>query len=139
VHALEEIKRTLVPGGLLIDLRPVLGNWPVEVVWRNGYRETGRLKDLPDGLSDDEAANEAIEEAARREWFELEHEENFSLFYSWDTPSELEEFAREEWDQFVQLDEDIIRATKSAWAVADADAQVRVRASMMVNLWRKSG
>ena len=39
VHALEEIHRTLRPGGLLIDLRPLLDRWPVEVAWQNGYRE----------------------------------------------------------------------------------------------------
>jgi len=31
VHALDEIRRTLKPNGILIDLRPVEDNWPVEV------------------------------------------------------------------------------------------------------------
>ena len=53
VHALEEINRVLVPSGLLIDLRPLLERWPVEIAWGNGYREIGRLTDLPEGLSDD--------------------------------------------------------------------------------------
>ena len=92
VHALEEIKRTLVPRGLLIDLRPLLGAWPVEVAWENGYREVGRLRDLPDGLSDDEAAEHAMEEVARRGWFGLEEGERFSLFYSWDTANDMENF-----------------------------------------------
>jgi hypothetical protein len=137
VHALEEIKRTLVPNGLLIDLRPLLGHWPVEIAWGNEYREVGRLTDLPEGLSDDEAADRAMDEAAHRDWFVFEQGERFSLFYSWDTANEMEKFIHEEWDGFVQLDEEVSRAVKSAWAVADADARVRVRASMMVNRWRK--
>ena len=137
VHALEQIKRTLVSRGLLIDLRPLLGRWPVEVAWGNGYREVGRLIDLPDGLSDDEAANHAMNEAARREWFRLEEGEHFSLFYSWDTANDMETFLREEWDSFVELDEEVSRAAKSAWAVAEADARVRVRAEMMIKRWRK--
>jgi hypothetical protein len=68
VHALQEIVRVLVPRGLLIDLRPLLGRWPVEVAWGNEYREVGRLTDLPEGLSDDEAANQVMEEAANRNW-----------------------------------------------------------------------
>jgi len=139
VHALEGIKRVLVPGGLLIDLRPLLERWPVEIAWENGYREVGRLTDLPEGLSDDEAANRAMEEAARRGWFALEQGECFSLFYSWDTASDMEQYLREEWDSFVQLDEEVSRAAKSTWAVANADARVRVRARMIINRWRKVG
>jgi hypothetical protein len=137
VHALEEIKRTLVPFGLLIDLRPLLERWPVEIAWGNDYREVGRLTDLPEALSDDEAANHAIDEAARRNWFTLEGGERFSLFYSWDTANDMEKFLHEEWDGFVQMDEEVSRAAKSAWAIANADARVRVRANMLINLWRK--
>jgi hypothetical protein len=137
VHALEEIKRTLVPRGLLIDLRPLLGSWSVEVAWGNGYREVGRLRDLLEALSDDEAAEHAMDEAARRGWFTLEEGERFSLFYSWDTANDMEKFLREEWDGFVELDEEVSRAAKSAWAVAEADARVRVRAEMMIKRWRK--
>ena len=137
VHALEEIHRTLVTGGLLIDLRPFLDRWPVEIAWEGGYREVGRLTELPEGLADDEAAQHAMKEAARQNWFTLEQGERFSLFYSWDTASEMEEFLAEEWDDFIELDEDLIRATKAAWAVANAEARVRVRASMMVDRWRK--
>jgi hypothetical protein len=137
VHALEEIKRTLVPLGLLIDLRPLLGSWPVEIAWGNEYREVGRLSDLPEGLADDEAANHAIDEAAHRGWFTLEAGERFPLFYSWDTANDMEEFLREEWDGFVTLEEEVGRAAKSAWAVANADARVRVRVDMLINRWKK--
>jgi hypothetical protein len=139
VHALEQIKRTLVPRGLLIDLRPLLGAWPVEVAWGNRYREVGHLRGLPEGLSDDEAAEHAMEEAARQGWFSLEEGEHFSLFYSWDTANDMEAFLREEWDGFVELDEDVSRAAKSAWAVAEADARVRVRAEMLIKRWRRAG
>jgi SAM-dependent methyltransferase len=139
VHALEEIKRILVPDGFLIDLRPLLGRWSVEIAWGNDFREVGRLTDLPAGLSDDETANRAMDEASRRNWFTLEQGERFSLFYSWDTANDMEEFLREEWDSFVELDEEVSRAAKSAWAVAEADARVRVRAEMLIDRWRKVG
>jgi hypothetical protein len=97
----------------------------------------GRLSDLPEGLADDEAANHAIDEAAHRGWFTLEAGERFPLFYSWDTANDMEEFLREEWDGFVTLEEEVGRAAKSAWAVANADARVRVRVDMLINRWKK--
>ncbi len=138
VHALEEIKRTLIPFGLLIDLRPLLGRWPVEVAWGNEYREVGRLTDAPEGLADDESANHAMNEAVYQGWFELEEGKRFSLFYSWDTPNEMLEFLHEEWDGFVHLEEEGSQAAKSAWALANADARVRVRVDMLINRWRRA-
>jgi len=137
VHALEEIKPTLIPLGLLIDLRPLLGRWPVEVAWGNEYCEVGRLTDAPEGLADDESANHAINESVYQGWFELEEGIRFSLFYSWDTPNEMLEFLHEEWDGFVHLEEEGSQAAKSAWALANADARVRVRVDMLINRWRK--
>jgi len=138
VHALEEIKRTLIPRGLLIDLRPLLGGWPVEIAWGNEYRQVGRLTDAPEGLADDESANRAIDEAVRRGWFTLEEGKRFSLFYSWDTANDMEEYLREEWEGFVTLDDAVSQAAKSAWAVANADARVRVRVDMLINRWRRA-
>jgi len=137
VHALQEIHRTLIPFGLLIDLRPLLDRWPVEVAWGQEHREVGRLSDLPEGLADDKAANRAMDKAARNGWFVLERAERFSLFYSWDTANDMEQFVQEEWDDFMILDEEVSRAAKSNWAIANADARVRVRASMIANLWKK--
>ena len=99
----------------------------------------GRLTDAPEGLADDESANHAIKEAVRHGWFTPEGGERFSLFYSWDTANDMEEYLREEWDGFVSLNEKVARAAKSAWAVANADARVRVRVDMLINRWRKAG
>lgn len=65
VHALEEIHRVLTPSGALLDLRPLADSWPVEIEEGNLIHETGRLDDLPLGLSDDQAANLSVETVAR--------------------------------------------------------------------------
>ena len=41
VHALSEVRRVLSPDGILIDLRPLADNWPVEVVSLREVRRTG--------------------------------------------------------------------------------------------------
>ncbi len=138
VHALEEILRTLKPDGILIDLRPVESNWPVEVSSSAGVQESGRLTDLPAALADDEAAFYAMREAESRSWVVKKKEEEFVFYYYWDTPSEMKEFMEVEWDGFEKLEEDVYQKTKSLWVSANADARIRVRVKMLITKWDKS-
>jgi len=137
VHALDEILRTLKPNGILIDLRPVSSNWSVEVSSSTGYQLAGSLNDMPAGLADDEAAFNAMREVESRRWYIKEKEEEFAFFYYWDTPSEMKEFMETEWEDFEKIDEDVFQRTKSLWAVANADARVRVRVKMLITKWDK--
>jgi hypothetical protein len=137
VHALEEIRRVLVPDGVLIDVRPLADNWRVDVVSLREIRRTGRVEDLPAQTNGDLASNEAMKEVEKRGWFRREQDELFPFFYLWDTPSEMEEFIDDDWSDFVGMEEDTRRATRAAWAVADADSRVRVRVEIWIARWRK--
>lgn len=137
MHALEEVRRVLAPDGILIDLRPLADNWRVEVVSLREVKRTGRVEDLPVQTNGDLAANAAIQEVEKRGWFKREQDELFPLFYSWDTPSEMEEFVDDDWSDFVGMEDDTRRATRSAWAVADGDSRVRVRVEILIARWRK--
>jgi SAM-dependent methyltransferase len=137
VLALSEIRRVLVPNGILIDLRPIPDRWHIEVVSAREIRETGRIQDLPLGLADDEAANRSITQAEQNRWFARAAEEFFAFYYSWDSPSEMEEWVEEEWHDFIQLDEVSQQATRSTWALGDADAIVRVKVKMLIARWKK--
>ena len=137
MHALEEIRRVLVPDGILIDLRPLADNWRVEVVSLREVKRTGRVEDLPVQTDGDLAANEVMQVVEKRGWFKREQDELFPFFYSWDTPSEMEEFVDDDWSDFVGMAEDTRRATRSAWAVADGDSRVRVRVEILIARWRK--
>ena len=137
MHALKEIERILVPGGILIDLRPVLDRWSIDVSSARTARETGRVQDFEIGLADDLAANQAITQAGQNGWFAREQEEYFSYIYSWDSATELEKWIEEEWNDFIGLDEATRRATRSAWATADGDARVQLNVKMLITRWRK--
>ena len=137
VHALDEVRRVLASDGILIDLRPLADNWRVEVVSLREVKRTGHVEDLPVQTNGDVAANAAIQAAEKRGWFKREQDELFPLFYSWDTPSEMEEFVDDDWSDFVGMEEDTRRATRSAWAVADGDSRVRVRVEILIARWRK--
>ena len=137
VHALEEVWRVLVPEGILIDVRPLGEQWQIEVVSTNNIKETGRVMDLPEQVNGDIAANEAIKQAESRGWFRHDHEEFFPFFYSWDTPSEMEEFVEEDWADFIDLSEEAKQKTRSAWALGEADSRVRVHMKVLLAKWRK--
>ncbi len=137
VHALEEVRRVLVPDGILIDIRPLADRWPVEVISTREFKETGRADDLLDQVNADVASNEAIVDAESRGWFRREQEEFFPFFYSWDTPSEMEKYLAEEWTDLAGLSENTKAATRSAWALGDADSRVRVRVKILITRWKK--
>ena len=136
VHALSEIRRVLIPNGILIDLRPVLDRWQIEVASMREVREIGRMHDFPVGLADDTAANQSVAHAAQNQWLIREQEEFFPFIYSWDSPSEMQEWIEDEWEGFIELDEQTKQATRSAWASADADARVRVKVKMLIAKWK---
>ena len=136
VHALDEIRRVLQPDGILIDLRPIGAQWNIEVFSARETHETGHVTDLPLGVEDDNAANQAMSNAEANGWFIRESEEFFRLHYVWDTASEMEKWVDEEWTNFISLDDEARRATRSAWALGDADSRVRVRAKMLITRWK---
>jgi hypothetical protein len=136
VHALDEIRRVLAKGGTLIDLRPIFDRWPIEVISAQGLRGTGHIQDLAPGIADDEAANRSLAQAEQEGWFIREAEDFFPFVYSWDTPSEMEEWIETEWHDFLRLNEDTRQATRSTWASADADARVQIKVKVLITSWR---
>lgn len=137
VHALSEIRRVLVPNGILIDLRPVDEERPIEVYSARGPKQTGFTTYLPHGVDDYIAANQAMSTVESDGWFYRESEQSFPLHYVWDTPKEMEEWIETEWEDFIELDEDTKQATRSAWTLGDGDSRVRVRVKMLITRWRK--
>jgi hypothetical protein len=138
VHALNEILRVLAPAGVLIDLRPVLDEWPLEVSWRDGYREVGRSTDLKEPLQDDAAANAAMGGIASTGRFQRERQEFFPLYYYWDTPKEMEEHIAEEWPDVIRVEEPSWAELRTVWATANAEARVRLRMQMMITRYQKT-
>ncbi|HEY5952675.1 MAG TPA: hypothetical protein VIV40_44555, partial [Kofleriaceae bacterium] len=61
-------------------------------------------------------------EVESRGWFKREDEIYFPIHYIWDTASEMETWIEEEWEGVATLGEEDKQATRSAWALSDADS-----------------
>jgi len=137
VHALNEIRRVLAPNGILIDLRPMSEGRLVEVFSAREKREIGDATVLPRELDDNVAADQAMTTVESNGWFTRASEEFFPIYYVWDTANEMIEWIENEWEDFIELDEETQRATRSAWALGDADSRVRVKVKMLLTKWKK--
>ena len=137
VHALDEVRRVLIPRGLLIDLRPLDDRWPVQMVAGKRVEQVGRMADHEIGLADDQASNGAIDQARANGWFQQEEQVIFPFFYYWDTPSEMKQHIDEEWSDWNVLEADTFRAAGAAWASGGPEARVRVQLKMVITRWRK--
>ena len=138
VHALEEVCRVLARSAVLIDLRPLAGGWPVEVASARERRQAGRVTDLEEGPADDAAANAAMQEAEAAGFLIREQEELFPFYYYWDSPSDMQHYVDDEWTGFARIEEDVWKNVRAYWAIADADARVRIRVDMLITRWRKA-
>ena len=137
VHALNEVRRVLIKGGLLIDLRPMLDRWPVEISSPSSVQVVGRATDLREPVSDDEAADATMQESLQRGWLIRERQETFSFFYYWDTPNEMRQYIDDEWNDVIKIEDGLWNALRSSWTVANADARVRLRMKMSIARYRK--
>jgi hypothetical protein len=95
------------------------------------------MQDFPPGLADDEAANQSMSVAEGNGWFRRERDESFHYIYSWDSAGEMEKWIEEEWEGYIEPDEETRRRTRSAWALGNADSRVCVKVKMSITRWRK--
>ncbi len=137
VHALNEIERVLAPRGTLLDLRPLLDRWPLEVSWSGGHAEAGRATDVEESLAADVAADKAFADQAASGGLVRELQESFPLFYYWDTPKEMQAYIEEEWNDVITVDNSAWASLRGRWATANADARVRLRMKMLITRYRK--
>ncbi len=136
VHALAECRRVLTPGGLLIDLRPFAGNWPLEVVTATHQWPAGTLDDSQE-RPDDQAANGAIAAALDAGWFVEERATTFQFAWYWDTLAELEAYIVERWSTVMRLPVGTRRAVQRLLAEAGPGARVRFRRGMRLGRYRR--
>jgi hypothetical protein len=138
VHALEQIRNSIVFQGLLIDLRPLAASWPIEVIREEESIQVGRITDLPSGLRIDQAANDAMEYAHHQVWFSQHGTWIFPFYYYWDSLDELIGHVNEKWADFSVIEAGVIKAAKKVIKEKKSNYRVRIRLEMHLSCWQKS-
>ncbi len=136
MHALGELHRVLVPGGTLIDLRPVADRWPVEVVAAEENWAAGQMEDLLQ-LADDAASDDAFTRAAQKGWFTQGAAQSFGLWYYWDTLEAMRVYLADEWKGYVELPAAVYERAQARWADAGPGKQMRMQIKMHLGIWLK--
>jgi hypothetical protein len=130
VHALTEVRRALVPGGRLIDLRPVVSHPPVDVLGRGSEVRAGRLDDTSD-LADQAACDRALELALTQGWLRRLGDERFSYRMYWESPQEMLDYVTSHWEG-VEIPEDVVVRAQQLADVAVPPIQVRIGLTMSI-------
>src|SRR2546430_17426724 len=89
VHALGEIVRVLMPGGRMVEFRPVGPGWPLEVVAGERIQRAGLAERKPD-IREDAACEAALGEAVHRGWLLFERAATFEFTETWRSLDEVQ-------------------------------------------------
>ena len=134
VHALNDIRRVLVPDGYLIDLRPFIEKPPMEVVCGEHVIQAGAV-DESDSFPDELAANDAIYQVIADDRFMLEQSASFELFTYWESPQALKDHVDSR--DFGHVSAETVAQAEKILANCDPGAKFRTRLNMIIARYRK--
>lgn len=137
VDALRETHRVLRPSGLLLDLRPVAVDAPIEIVCGDEVRLIHSVDGSP-GLPDDVASDEAVQRVVEAGVFVAEGERRtFPFHFYWDSVNEMETYVHAEWKnrRYPPSPEEFARI-REAFDSAGAGAQIRATIELSLSTYR---
>jgi hypothetical protein len=131
VHALEEAWRVLVTHGLMVDVRPLSVDVPLEVVYEGGCEPAGIVDMSPD-LKYDIAADRAIEHVVIEGNFNQSSLETFDYIYYWNTYHGMVVDFKERWQDEIIVSKQVLDRVK--WLYTQKRPDARLRLPMRMNL-----
>ncbi len=91
VHALHQIWRVLAGSGILVDLRPLPGQCPIELVSPGAVVQVGEV-DAIGMAADDDASDRAIQNTVTQGHFVARQDTQFDFDFYWDSVQEMASF-----------------------------------------------
>ncbi len=134
VHALEEARRALKPGGQLIDLRPSARNRRVELDLGGTRLRLGEI-DSSHTFPDHAAADEALRQACAEGRLRAEHQARFELTTDMDSAADFREFAASLRRSIVP--DWLLERVASVTADLADDCLIRARREMVIARFRR--
>ncbi len=138
VHALHEAWRVLLPQGILVDLRPLCADAPLEIVFTGGCALAGQV-DMSPGIAQEVAADQAIQSVAGEGIFSKLQLEFFDFAYYWDNVVDMLADMDEYWKGDVILTASAIRKAHALFKKYQPQARVRLRVPMKLEKFEKVG
>ena len=135
VHALEERWRVLQHGGILVDIRPYLGNMRLEVLNGEDHQLVGIVDDS-ELEEDHQAVQRALDHGLNSGLFTQEEERRFDYEYLWDTPDDLKAYVDENWTSRTIPNSLHRKARRMAVELA-APSRIRIRDERVITRFRK--
>jgi hypothetical protein len=139
VDALQEVCQVVVPGGIVVDLRPMSGRYRLEVVTDAVATAVAEIEAY-EAQDDDNAADAAVEHAVARGWLLPGGGVQFDFEFYWDTVVEMKAFAetsrriRRAGLDYAELEEKRRGMSRSA----EPAARFRCHRPMMLKHYRKT-
>jgi hypothetical protein len=136
VHALIEAYRILAPHGVLIDVRPLSLDVPLEIIYKGGCDSAGLIDMSPD-LELDIAADQAIERVLNDNLFTEVSKEFFDFPYFWKTMKDFLEDIQEFWKDGVNVSDKVLQQAREYIMIRRPQTQIRVRVQMKLVKYEK--
>ncbi len=136
VHALKEAWRVLVPHGIMIDLRPVCIDVPLEIVHTGGIDSAGVL-DFSSDIQRDIDSAKALDLVLIEGIYQETRLEFFDFAYYWNTLKGMREDLDEYWIDEIVIPEAVWSQAKLFIKQRRPKAKIRIAVRMKLGLYTK--
>ncbi len=138
VHALKEAWRVLVPKGMMIDVRPLSVDVPLEVATTNGKEQAGMV-DLSPGLQYDDAADQAIEQVLTEGLYSQLSNETFDFVYCWHTYHGMVVDFEERWEGEIIVAKEVLENARQLYRRKLPGTRLLLPMKMKLTIYTKMG
>ncbi len=138
VYALKEAWRVLVRQGVMIDLRPLCLDAPIDVLFKEKIECAG-MADMSPDLEHEIAAQRAIETVVNAGLFDGLSVERFELAYYWASVRGMMAEIRARWLDDVIIDDRVIHRAYELFGAHRRQKKVRLLFQMHLAKYEKQG
>ncbi len=136
MHALKEGWRVLAPQGIMVDVRPLSVDVPLEIISKVGSEPAGMVDMSPD-LPLDIAANRAIDTVIDEQVYKETFREYFDFAFYWRTIRGMKADIKERWKDEVIISEEVWSRAAALVKRRRGGTKIRMAMRMKLGIYEK--